>query len=174
MRVYSRHILTTALSSYREIRDVIVQGGSYTGDSNVSQEHGICYNLKSRTAYAAALTAEDLNTIGALQEELAYGWPEFSGDPIYPVPYTIEIFDALDDEDISEDATSLAGEQYECTDDMWAGEYGRLRMGLLNYLIGRIEEMLAELDEPPQVEAAPVTAKYYKPTHGGYPGTPLC
>lgn len=76
---------------------------------------GICSNITS------ALLAEDDEIFFKLQEqvcELAKGWPEYSGDPIFPVP-----------------CEGLSPKVAYRSLPRWEGEYGAARMRLLDFLI---------------------------------------
>lgn len=76
---------------------------------------GICNNVTS------ALLAEDDEIFFKLQEqvcELAKGWPEYSGDPVFPVP-----------------CKGLSPKVAYLSLPRWEGEYGAARMRLLDYLI---------------------------------------
>ena len=55
-------------------------------------------------------------------------WPEYSGNPAYPVPHP-------DDEDIDAECT------YDQL-DLWTGPYGEARMRLLDFIIQTISEEL--------------------------------
>lgn len=76
---------------------------------------GICNNV------AEVFSAEDEKTFSAMQSgvrELAKGWPEYSGDEVYPVP-----------------CEGMPPRSAYLTLPKWEGEYGAARMRLLNYLI---------------------------------------
>lgn len=55
-------------------------------------------------------------------------WPKFSGNWLYPVPHPTEPFDA-------------AGAYY-AAENKWEGEYGALRMELLDFCITELEDQL--------------------------------
>jgi hypothetical protein len=79
---------------------------------------GICTNV---------LEASGENMIFLLNEYFVR-WPKYSGHIAYPVP-SIDMYSSRS--------------QYELSGDMWAGEYGKLRMELLDFII---EELIKELD----------------------------
>lgn len=55
-------------------------------------------------------------------------WHHFSGDDDYPVP----------DPHSTESAAAKA--KFDTSKEMWVGEYGKLRLELLDWLIGRVEQ----------------------------------
>lgn len=81
---------------------------------------GICCNL------GEVFSAGDTETLFAMQRkvrELAKGWPEYSGDEVYPVP-----------------CEGMPSRSAYLTLPKWEGEYGAARMRLLNYLIEMTSE----------------------------------
>lgn len=58
-------------------------------------------------------------------KSLFVSWQHFSGSWLYPVPSTVP--------------TLTHGGMYHYTDDVWVGEYGNLRMDLLNHCIKTLE-----------------------------------
>lgn len=65
-----------------------------------------------------------------LVECLAQNWPEYSGNPSYPVPH--RMLPAEEAFDLDKEEGGL--------DPRWVGEYGAARLRLLDYLIAECSE----------------------------------
>ena len=86
---------------------------------------GICANV-NRALYKLGLHDVDFITeLHALFET----WHKYSGDSDYPVPSLCKDWSAE--------------VQYYRAEDMWAGEYGELRIELLNHCISELEKLCA-------------------------------
>lgn len=66
---------------------------------------------------------------------LVGSWPKYSGSVVYPVPSVI-------DSHIPTTVLSSPETMYHSTDLQWEGEYGKLRMELLEHIIKELEEMV--------------------------------
>ena len=66
-------------------------------------------------------------------DEAVKSWDKFSGNHLYPVP--------------SPDKDKLPGECYLYVENKWDGEYGKLRMELLDHLIEWYSTLTDEEDE---------------------------
>jgi len=75
--------------------------------------YGICHHISPYVDNGTALY------------EAFSRWPEYSGEPVYPVPSPVS----------GESPMSL----YRFTDDVWAGEYGAARLRLVDFLIAECE-----------------------------------
>ena len=76
--------------------------------------------------------------ISRLLFSLFKAWPKFSGTLNFPVPHPTEPF-------------SAAGAYY-AAENKWEGEYGALRMELLDFCINELEKELGSDAECPQDE----------------------
>ena len=86
---------------------------------------GICYNVEIATFNTEG--ADDL-AMNRILSDIWSGWPEFSDDDRYPVPYI--------EADESFDPCSA----FHSTDDLWADEYGDSRKRLLSFLIAELQK----------------------------------
>lgn len=85
--------------------------------------HGLCEHIK-----ACSSDHDELFAIGNALRQCFRLWPEYSGDPAYPVSHP-------DDEDI--DAECAYDEL-----DLWTGPYGEARKRLLDFIIQTLSEEL--------------------------------
>lgn len=108
------------LQTLRKVRDDYYNDG-YDFDCCA----GICYNVK-RALYQLGLYEVCYSTeLPALFET----WPKYSGDSRFPVPSTYKDWSAE--------------KQFNMTVNMWEGEYGELRVELLDHCISELEELCA-------------------------------
>lgn len=136
---YTSHTIEAALRICRGIK-VCVEGGD--------TEHAICYHWDDiehdMCAEDATLSWKELT---AIRTYLYQQWPMYSGNENYPVPATAEQrLRWLGQADLGlytgeqqEMDSDAAGFAYDSVRDMWEGEYGALRMDLLNYMIATLE-----------------------------------
>lgn len=75
--------------------------------------------------------------------EVMVGWPKHSGDPYYPV-YT---GNTPEDSEWDEEDYSYAEQEFDNTDNYWAGEVGELRVELCHYLIQKFLTHYPELGD---------------------------
>ena len=68
--------------------------------------NGICFGLETQLA--------------AEFKALLQGWPDYSGDPEYPIPHP----------------TLPARAAYITVEDLWSGEYGRKRLQAIEWVLG--------------------------------------
>ena len=106
------------LQALRKVRD-----DYYNGGCDFDCCMGICSNVNR------ALYKLDLHEVCPSSElrTLFETWPKYSGDVDYPVP--------------SPSKDWSAAKQYGMVADMWAGEYGELRLELLNHCISELEKL---------------------------------
>jgi hypothetical protein len=90
---------------------------------------GICENVK-RAVFNNATNKTYRRSYAIVQklQDHFYNWPKFSGTRTYPVPSTYA--------DVS------AGSKYHKVSNMYIGEYGKLRIELIDYLIKQFEDKL--------------------------------
>lgn len=81
-----------------------------------SQVEGVCYEFYSGRESA---------NVFALLRKMFQAWPQYSGNPCYPVP--------------SPDGPVTAYSSANLRGTLWQGEYGRLRVDLLKWLIQELE-----------------------------------
>lgn len=96
-------------------------------------------------------------------------WPEYSGNPTYPVPATEDDEEYMDEFDdlFYDDPAEYAYEENTC---VWDGTYGESRRALLTFIIDSLRASLPSTQEDPKAAAPVSPSAAYKPTHGGYPG----
>lgn len=136
-------------------------------ESGLREGAGIC-------AHMADCPAREDDYLGfrsmdEIREAIFVQWPEYSGNPVYPVPAS------EDDEEIMDEFDDLCYDDpaefaFEENDDMWAGTYGESRRALLTFIIESLRASLPSTQEDPKAAAPVSPAAAYKPTHGGYPG----
>ena len=88
-------------------------------------ELGICYHCDTFESLGPRL----------LCKEVYRGWPHYSGNPIYPVP-SPAVSSGLDEEEL-----------FYKGGNMWVGDYGKLRLNLLDYLIEYFTKLVLELEQ---------------------------
>ena len=92
--------------------------------------HGLCEHIKACSDYHEERLAIQNALLGCFLL-----WPEYSGDPAYPVPSP----DGYEDDEYdAEYAAECAYDQL----DLWAGPYGEARMRLLDFIIQTLSEEL--------------------------------
>lgn len=98
-------------------------------DGNRKPVLGICANLaEAISSYDRMIIGNRLGSATQLVSGLAETWPKYSGNPKYPVPRP------------GSNSSYEAMTVYEQTfDNKWTGEYGKLRMELLDYLIQQVD-----------------------------------
>lgn len=102
---------------YEEILNILVKFKEDTmGKVLKYPTTGICYATERAITHLACY-----GTWAATCGDAFSGWSRFSGDRRYPVP--------------SPDKHMTPKEYYQSTLDKWVGEYGKLRMELLDHLI---------------------------------------
>ena len=94
---------------------------------------GICYAVE----YAAGIESDNSRSMLYELRCLFEEWPEFSGEPDFPVPHP-------DGPDADDGWSSAAEAAYMGTEDLWLGEYGAARWRLLDWLIERTAPRAAE------------------------------
>ncbi len=132
-------------------------------DSELRPSQGICGHLMD----ARQVVGTGFHSFDSILESIFEQWPEYSGNPVYPVPGT------EDDEEnmyLSEFYDDSAEYAYEESDDVWEGTYGESRRALLTYIYESVRASLPITSEDPKASAPVSPAAAYKPTHGGYPG----
>lgn len=101
----------------------MIRGRAIRGEKQPEPKYGICVNLKAEVCPTAS------SGWYMLVAELAVGWPEHSGRPVYPVPYPGVYIDP------------------------WRGEQLRMRVSLLGYMVARLAEGLRPWEVPGTVRA---------------------
>lgn len=101
---------------------VLVKSEWDTLGSAKDANHGLCEHIKYCGDY------EDRHAIQRVLRECFRLWPEYSGDPAYPVSHP-------DDEDI--DAERAYNKL-----NLWTGPYGEARKRLLDFIIQTLSEEL--------------------------------
>lgn len=135
-------------------------------ESELREYQGICGHMADCPAREAAYLG--FRSLDELLEAIFEQWPEYSGNPMYPVPGTDD-----DEEnmhlfyDYYDDAAEYAYEENTC---VWDGTYGESRRALLTFIIESLRASLPSTQEDPKASAPVSPAAAYKPTHGGYPG----
>ena len=94
----------------------------------VNRACGICYQI----GVVSPESCGPKSKVQRLMRELAKEWPEYSGDPEYPVPAP-----ALEIRPWRGRAHWSADYGYDHYEDKWVGEYGAARLRLLDFLIER-------------------------------------
>ena len=102
---------------------VLVKSEWDTLGSAKDANHGLCEHIKSCSG-----DHEERLAIQSALRGCFHLWPEYSGDPAYPVSHP-------DDEDID---AECAYDQL----DLWTGPYGEARMRLLDFIIQTLSEEL--------------------------------
>lgn len=108
------------LDALKEVRAVAMRhrnGKATDEDGWFSSVHGICRNAEE--CMRSVLDDDALKPVFAT-------WPHFSGYHTYPVP---SLRDDL-----------YPSRMYQFTDDVWIGDYGDLRMDLLDHCIKTLEK----------------------------------
>ena len=101
---------------YKEIVDILVElRKDVTGNGCKCEATDICSVVKHEAAYSV------YSMWCATCEDAFESWDKFSGDRLYPVP--------------SPDGSITPKDCYRYTSNRWVGDYGKLRMELLNHLI---------------------------------------
>lgn len=106
---------------------VLVKSEWDTLGSAKDANHGLCEHIKA--------CSSDPDERFAIQNALRQCfrlWPEYSGDPTYPVP------SPDGDEDDEYDAECAYHDQL----NLWTGAYGEARMRLLDFIIQTLSEEL--------------------------------
>lgn len=182
-KTYGFALVAAVLAGLYEVRDE-VNSENYYGDL------GLCSKLEDTDGGIAAFGVPGYlpGQFNSLKQDLFRTWSGFSGDLTYPVPAPYDWYTSGTDR--SERASAEErGHEY-CFDDVdhddyndgdfWSGEYGDSRRGLLDHMIAVLEAEPKALPAPEPEPASiaglvgtQVTAKLYKPAHGGYPGEVL-
>lgn len=89
-------------------------------------EEGICYNVEFSSD---AVPDADVLEMNHIMDNLFRVWPEFSGNDLFPVPYT------EDGERCADPDSAFYG-----TDDLWIEEYGDTRKRLLAFMIDELQK----------------------------------
>lgn len=87
---------------------------------------GICYNVEMATFHTEG--ADDVMMFD-IMSNLFRQWPEYSGNDLFPVPYT-------EDGERCADPDSA----FYAIDNLWEGEYGDSRKRLLAFLIAELQK----------------------------------
>lgn len=83
--------------------------------SSLMVENGICDNVQD--VIVCAMSCADVTS---MLDAIFPTWEEYSGNVLWPVPaFTYD----------------NPGDEYNCIEDLWVGEYGDARMRLLNHCI---------------------------------------
>lgn len=134
-------------------------------ESELREYQGICGHMADCPAREAAHLG--FRSLDELLEAIFEEWPEYSGNPMYPVPGTDDEVSMYLCDGGYDDAAEFAYEENNC---VWEGAYGESRRALLTFIHESLRASLPITSEDPKAVAPVSTAAAYKPTHGGYPG----
>lgn len=116
------------LEALKELKVFVkqVETNSSITHNTFSESKGICENvIRAFSNNATTRYYENYAIVHRLKAHFIT-WPKFSGDRAYPVP----------SECIGESGCSIYNRVH---DNMYIGEYGKLRMELIDYLIEQFE-----------------------------------
>ncbi len=98
-------------------------------------DNGLCNTVYNLARYL--YHERDTNSILGEFRKLCTSWPKYSGNYWYPVPCPEE------EMYVGVDARSNASRYYNYCHNMWEGEYGKLRMQMLEFCINELENELS-------------------------------
>lgn len=116
------------------IEKVLLDALRYTKEN--PQNVGICKNVGGYVSNLPNYSSELGGKVQTLLIHTYQNWPKYSGDFSYPVPVPSD----LPNSDIGINVTP--GMAYNYAGNYWAGEYGQLRMELLDFLISELENQI--------------------------------
>lgn len=127
----------------KQLRAVALRALIRIRDFGPNERYGICTNLASDAELLSFRRCNDSmfefkDGIYRWSEDfvasIAKDWPHFSGDTMYPVPKSASGSHQCNAADMYHASYSIG--------TLWKGEYGRLRIDLLLFLIAKLEEEL--------------------------------
>lgn len=125
-KIYRESIWENFHNKPNSIRNLANRARELKNDfpNNINIGTGLCRNLASHSMYDSLLIS------------IFSKWEKYSGDESYPVPDSLE--------NINRDTDSHMC-KYGTTTNMYEGEYGKLRLELLDFLIAVLDRMVIDM-----------------------------
>ena len=129
-------------------------------DKKICVFNGLCDNISAGFYDALEIHPGDPRStiFHSITEAWATTWPNFSGETAYPVPmpeYFSLDWEPYSDHDLSMDYQTEETKAYAafhtCDDErynMYADNYGQLRLQLAEFWVGKLKEKIHEINKP--------------------------